>query len=128
MSRSEEEALKTLLDDALGKSTPIVPPPGEHSMSDYSAIRSSSQTSECDDNVACSSGGRSMWVLAGLAVVAMVAVALAWRDLKRHCASDEDMLWGCFRVPPKIRLLIVPGQPAPSRQEIGDPYFTLIDN
>lgn len=86
----------------------------------------SSQTSQTleSDEVTCSSG-KGRWLWAGIVVVAMVAVAfLAWRDLKRHCASGEDRLWGCIDVPPPIRVIIAKKEEC---RDDDDPYFTPID-
>ena len=57
----------------------------------------------------------------------MIFIILIWRELKLHCASQEDLLWGCIKVPLAIRLNIAPGDEArrivcqPGEE---DPYFT----
>ena len=116
MSGNSDARLEALLNDALGKE-PLLEP----NRDEYLPVDSFSQSSECDERGCPSRGGRT-WFLIGLALVAVVAIALAWREVKRHCASGEERLWGCIKVPLAIRTTLTPGSTETERD--ADPYFT----
>ena len=118
--------MQALMQDALGKAPPAAareaPPEG----GGYTALSQTSQTGDSDATSLPPRGGSSIppWLLAAVAVAVVVALALAWGELKRHCASGEERLWGYIRVPHGLRSMIAPAKPEAAVVE--DPYFTPI--
>lgn len=129
MSETSDERLKALVGDALGRPAA----PKEPLAQGYAPLDSSSHTSECGETTCppTTTTGRTTWFLVGLAVVAAVTLALLWRELRRHCASGEERLWGCIRVPPAVRVMMMTpkmaAQPLTASRD-RDPYFTPIED
>ena len=70
--------------------------------------------SDGGDGAATASSGSRSWLVA--IAVGLVIVGLGymfWRDLRRHCQSEELLFWGIFHLPPGMRHAIGGGGGGP---------------
>ena len=108
-SSSSYPELKQLLEQATKSGDP--PPQQSSNINNdnnaYRELPSSPQVSESGETLVAGGepGCGKVWLWVMLALTVAVSLALLWRELKRHCASEEERLWGLIEVPVAIRIM-----------------------